>query len=91
MLIFFGVFLYQQDLEDNLDLFVSPNYSPKEIKLLITSVYEILYKYSHQKFHHFSKNEEFKFLFNYYEKVGTKEVKEDREYALGLDIIKGQL
>ena len=91
MLIFLGVFLYQQDLEDNLDLFASPNYSPKDIKTLIMTVHEILYKYSHQKFYYFSKNEEFKFLFNYFEKLGTEEVKTDREYALGLDIIRGQL
>jgi len=91
MLIFLGVFLYQQDLEDNLDLFTSPNYSPKEIKKLITTVHEILYKYSHQKFYYFSKNKEFKFLFTYFEKLGTDEVKADREYAIGLDIIRGQL
>lgn len=91
LLLFMGVFLYQQDLEDNLDLFVSPNFSPKEIKELLSTVHTILYKYSHQKFYNFSKNEEFKFVFTHFEKVGTSEVKKDREYELGLDLIKGQL
>lgn len=86
-----GVFLYQQDLEDNLDLFISSNYSPNDIKQLITSVHNILYKYSHQKFDNFSKNEEFKFVFTYFEGVGTDEIKQDYEYELGLDLIKGQL
>jgi hypothetical protein len=91
LLIFMGSFLYQKDLEDNLDLFVSPNFWPNEIMLLITSVHNILYRYSHQKFKNFSKNEEFKFVFTYFEEVGTDEVKQDQEYALGLDLIKGQL
>ena len=55
MLIFMGVFLYQQDLEANLDLFIGPNFTPKDIKNLATTVHDILYKYSHQKFHKFSK------------------------------------
>lgn len=91
LLLFMGVFLYQQDLEDNLDLFISSNYSPNDIKQLITSVHNILYKYSHQKFDNFSKNEEFKFVFTYFEGVGTDEIKQDYEYELGLDLIKGQL
>lgn len=91
LLLFMGVFLYQTDLEENLDLFVSPNYTPKDIKQLIVSVHNILYKYSHQKFDNFSKNEEFKFVFTYFDEVGTDEIKQDHEYALGLDLIKGQL
>lgn len=91
LLIFMGVFLYQQDLEDNLDLFVSPNFGPEEIKKLITNVHDILYKYSHQKFYHFSKNEEFKFIFWNFDKIGAEELRKDEEYASGFEIIKGQL
>lgn len=94
MLVFLGVFLYQKDLEDNLDLFVGPNYSPLDIKSLATTVHEILYKYSHKKFHNFSKNKEFKFLFTYFEKFGMDELNSDalaEEYVRGLEIIRGQL
>lgn len=91
LLIFMGVFLYQQDLEDNLDLFVSPNFSPEQIKKLITNVHDILYKYSHQKFYHFSKNEEFKFIFLNFDRIGAEELRKDKEYASGFEIIKGQL
>jgi hypothetical protein len=93
LLLFMGVFLYKQDLEENLDLFVSPNYTPNDGYAfeLITSVHDILYKYSHQKFYNFSKNEEFKLVFNHFSSVGAQELVQDREYELGLDIIKGQL
>lgn len=91
LLLFMGVFLYQQDLEDNLDLFVSPNYHPAEIKNLIMSVHDILYKYSHQKFHTFSKVKEFKFIFTHFDQVGAEDLKRDPEYAAGFEIINGQL
>lgn len=91
LLIFMGVFLYQKDLEDNLDLFVSPNYGPAEIKKLINTVHEILYKYSHQKFHYFSKNEEFKYVFLHFAELGTKDLMRDKEYAAGFEIIRDQL
>ena len=93
MLIFLGVFLYPRDLEDNLDFFVSPNFPPLAIKSLMMRVHEILYQYSHKKFHTFSKNSEFKFLFTYFEKAGISEIQKhipDQEYARGLDIILGQ-
>lgn len=91
LLIFMGAFLYQQDLEDNLDLFVGPNFGPTEIKKLVTSVHEILYKYSHLKFSTFSKNEEFKFVFLNFVKEGSADLTKDKEYAAGFEVIKGQL
>lgn len=93
LLIFLGVFLYPKDLEDNMDLFVSPNYSQEKISTLLTKIHEILYKYSHKKFHLFSKNKEFKLLFTYFEQQELAYITQDThsEYAYGLEIIKGQL
>jgi hypothetical protein len=92
LLIFIAIFLYHQTVEKNLDLFVGPNLSREEVKQLVVSVHDILYKYSHQKFHVFiQNNEEFKFIFLYFDKFGSKELVKDREYAAGFEIIKGQL
>lgn len=92
LLVFIAIFLYHQTVEKNLDLFVGPNLSREEVKQMIVSVHDILYKYSHQKFHVFiQKNEEFKFVFLYFDRFGSKELVRDREYAAGFEIIKGQL
>lgn len=94
MLVFLGVFLYQKDLEDNIDLFISPNYSPLGVKSLATEVHEVLYKYSHKKFERFSKNREFKYVFTYFEASFSDEIQKEelsQEYSLGLEIIRDQL
>lgn len=91
LLMFLGVFLYQQDLEDNLDQFLGPNFTPAAVKNLLSSVHEILYKYSHQKFNSFSKNQEFALVFRHFDKHGSESLKKDKEYAAGFEIIKDQL
>lgn len=63
---FLGAFIYQQDLEDNLDSFASTNLSPLTIKDKSAKIHEILYKYSHQKFRVFSKNSDFLPIFTYF-------------------------
>ena len=92
LLVFIAIFLYHQTVEKNLDLFAGPNLSREEVKQMVVSVHDILYKYSHQKFHVFiQNNEEFKFIFLYFDRFGSKELVRDREYAAGFEIIKGQL
>lgn len=92
LLVFIAIFLYHQTVEKNLDLFAGPNLSREEVKRLVSSVHDILYKYSHQKFHVFiQNNEEFKFVFLYFDRFGSNELAKDREYAAGFEIIKGQL
>ena len=88
---FLGAFLYQQDLEDNLDLFCSPNLPPAAIKDKTAKIYEILYKYSHQKFRVFSKTSEFLPIFLHFYNHGSAALTKDSEYAAGLEIIKDQL
>lgn len=91
LLIFMAAFLYPQDLEDSIDLFVSPRYDNSTIKTLLAQIHEILYKYSHQKFSGFSKNPEFQTLFLKFDEMGSEVHKTDSEYAAGFEIIKDQL
>lgn len=88
---FLGAFLYQQDLEENLGLFESPNLSPACIKEKSDKVHEILYKYSHQKFRVFAKYSEFVPIFMHFYNHGSETLRTDPEYEAGLEIIKDQL
>jgi len=91
LVLFLAVFLYPKYVETHMDLFVSDEWSQKDIRELVSRIHEILYKYSHQKFHIFSKNEQFKNVFELFDKLGSMELRQDREYAAGFEIINGQL
>eukprot|EP00345_Euplotes_harpa_P010624 CAMPEP_0168354760 /NCGR_PEP_ID=MMETSP0213-20121227/24103_1 /TAXON_ID=151035 /ORGANISM="Euplotes harpa, Strain FSP1.4" /LENGTH=78 /DNA_ID=CAMNT_0008366753 /DNA_START=684 /DNA_END=917 /DNA_ORIENTATION=- len=69
-MIFMGAFLYPQDLINNLDCFVSPNFDSAAITVLLHEIQDILYKYSHKKFNKFSKNQEFRSVFAYFDVHG---------------------
>jgi len=88
---FLGAFIYQQDLEDNLDSFCSPNLTLAAIKEKCDKISEILYKYSHKKFRVFSKTREFLPIFLHFYNRGSQSLQKDPEYAAGLEIIKDQL
>lgn len=91
LFIFMAAFLYQQDLEDSMDLFISEKYSRNRIQILLNQIHEILYKYSHQKFHEFSKNPEFRHVFMKFNEIGSEDWLKDVEYAAGIEIIIDQL
>lgn len=88
---FLGAFIYQQDLEDNIESFADTNLSPTIIKDNSDKIHEILYKYSHQKFRTFSKIQDFLPIFMHFYINGSEDLRADPEYSLGLEIIKDQL
>ena len=91
LLIFMAAFMYQQDIEDSINLFVSEKYSIEKITKLLNQIHEILYKYSHQKFHEFSQNRDFRHVFMKFYEIGSEDCSKDIEYAAGIEIIIDQL
>ena len=89
--VFLGAYLYQQDLEENMDLICSPNLLSAEVKDTSDKIYEILYKYSHHKFRVFAKNSEFLPIFMHFYNHGSDALRNDPEYQAGLEIIKDQI
>lgn len=88
---FLGAYLYQKDLEENIDQIASSNLLASEIEDTSDKISQILYKYSHQKFRAFSKTSEFLPIFMHFYKYGANNLKNDPEYSAGLEIIKDQL
>jgi hypothetical protein len=88
---FLGALLYQQDMDNNMDSFSSPNLTPATIQETSDKIHEILYKYSHQKFKVFTKYSDFVPLFMHFYNHGTDSLRNDPEYDAGLEIINDQL
>ena len=91
LVIFLGVFMYYKDLEANLSMFTSSNFTASIIQELVDQVHENLFKYSHQKFNEMWRNQDFKRVFTHFDLLGSQEYKQDNEYAAGIEIINSLL
>lgn len=90
LVIFCGCLIYQQDLQKEIDTFVSPHFDSASIKSTMDEIHEILYRYSHEKFREFtnSHNAEFNPIFSHYSQNGSATEMSDKEYAAGFKIIE---
>lgn len=89
---FLGAFLYQQDLETTLDSFASPSLTSAEVQEQSDKIHDVLYRYSHQKFRVFiAEHSELTPIFMHFYHHGCESLRDDLEYAAGLEIVKDQL
>lgn len=89
---FFAGLISHQDLEASKDDFVSATFTHEDLKKQSDSIFDILYKYTHQKFGVFSQDSTFLPIFMHYYRHGSESLlKSDHEHYAGLEIIKCSL